>query len=58
MSSLWNFRGAPTKPLSEYSDKDLIKYIIDSNAGVMDRNRAVKEAHTRGLTNPKNGKPY
>ena len=38
MSSLWNSRGAPTKPLSEYSDKDLITYIIDSNAGVMDRN--------------------
>lgn len=54
---LFNFRGAPSKPFSEFSDKELIQY-LSTPKGVMDYSRAVQEAKKRGLKNPKTGKPF
>lgn len=46
-----------TKKFSEMSDKELIRY-IDSNASLAGKAGAIKEAASRGLKNPKTGKPY
>ena len=54
---LMDFRGAPTKPLSSYSDKELIAF-IQKPGNVVEKAKAIKEAQARGLKNPKTGKPY
>jgi len=48
------------KSFSEMSDRELIKYIERPpfGASVADRSKAIEEAISRGLTNPKTGKPY
>lgn len=52
-----NFRGAPSKPFTEFSDKELIQY-LSSPKDIMNYSRAVQEAKNRGLKNPKTGKPF
>lgn len=54
---LFNFRGAPTKSLSDFTDKELIQYLSQPK-DIMNYSRAVKEANKRGLKNPKTGRPY
>ena len=48
------------KPVPEMSDRELIKFIEHPPFGtsVAVRARAIEEAISRGLTNPKTGKPY
>lgn len=55
--ALFNFRGAPTKPLAEFSDKELIQY-LSAPKDIMNYSRAVQEAKKRGLKNPKTGKLF
>ncbi len=54
---LFNFRGAPSKSLAEFSDKELLQY-LSAPKDVMNYSRAVQEAKKRGLKNPKTGKPF
>lgn len=48
------------KPISEMSDKELIRFIERPPFGTSsaDRAKAIQEAIDRGLTNPKTGAPY
>lgn len=48
------------KPISEMSDKELIRFIERPPFGTSsaDRAKAIQEAINRGLTNPKTGTPY
>ena len=57
MMSLFNFRGAPSKSFTEFSDKELIQY-LSSPKDVMNYSRAIQEAKKRGLKNPKTGKLF
>lgn len=54
---LFNFRGAPTKSFSEFTDKELIQY-LSAPKDIMNYSRAVQEAKNRGLKNPKTGKSF
>ena len=49
-----------SKSIYEMSDRELIKHIQNPPFGASsaDRARAIDEAISRGLTNPKTGKPY
>lgn len=48
------------KPFCEMSDRELIKFIEKPPFGtsIAGRARAIEEAISRGLTNPRTGKPY
>ena len=48
------------KPISEMSDRELIKFIENPPFGTSaaGRAKAIEEAISRGLTNPKTGQPY
>ena len=48
------------KSVSEMSDRELIKFIECPPFGTSaaGRAKAIEEAISRGLTNPKTGKPY
>ena len=48
------------KPVSEMSDKELIRFIEHPPLGatISTRGKAIQEAIARGLTNPKTGEPY
>lgn len=54
---LFNFRGAPEKSFSEFTDRELLNY-LSTPKDIMNYSRAVQEAKKRGLTNPKTGKPF
>ena len=49
-----------SKPISEMSDRELIKFIDHPPFGtsIASRAEAIEEAISRGLTNPKTGEPY
>ena len=46
-----------TKSIYEMSDSELIRFIASPNS-ISARASAIKEATSRGLKNPKTGKPY
>ena len=48
------------KAIWEMSDRELIKFIEHPPFGtsIASRAKAIEEAASRGLTNPKTGKPY
>lgn len=47
-----------TTPISEWSDKKLIKELSRSSRDIVSGGKLTLEAQRRGLINPKTGKPY
>ncbi|MBS5933632.1 MAG: hypothetical protein KIC94_12260 [Clostridiales bacterium] len=47
-----------TTPISEWSDKKLIKELSQPSRDIVSGGKLTLEAQRRGLINPKTGKPY
>lgn len=50
--------GNKEKPISEMSDRELIRFIEKPGVNAASKAKAIEEAISRGLTNPKTGRPY
>lgn len=50
--------GRKDKPISEMSDRELIRFIEKPGVSIAGKAAAIEEAISRGLTNPKTGQPY
>ena len=46
------------KPISEMTDRELIRFIEKSGASIAGKAKAIEEAIARGLTNPRTVQPY
>lgn len=46
------------KPISEMTDRELIRFIEKPGVSIAGKAKAIEEAIARGLTNPRTGQPY